>query len=266
MSRWWRAYDEALNDPKLQELGLEMVGAWFNLLCVASQNGGRIESKTIPFRLRVSEKKARGIVGKLVEAGLLEAADGGNFTPHNWAGRQYASDHSIVRVEKYRSKRRAAGLPILGDYSCFKAELIERDGNHCVYCESSERLVVDHMRPIALGGTDDINNLALACKRCNSGKAGRTPELARMIFRSKSAAAAYSKYCIDTVTNGKFDTVTKVSAVTPDTDSETEKKGRGNGSLPTDDWRARRDRKHEALAAFKKFVNTPVPDEGSGRG
>jgi 5-methylcytosine-specific restriction endonuclease McrA len=42
----------------------------------------------------------------------------------------------------------------------------------CEYCHSSERLsasrfTVDHLTPRSLGGSDDLNNLALACRRCN---------------------------------------------------------------------------------------------------
>jgi hypothetical protein len=36
------------------------------------------------------------------------------------------------------------------------------------------------------GGTDHHDNLGLACKPCNSGKAGRTPELAGMIASIKA--------------------------------------------------------------------------------
>jgi 5-methylcytosine-specific restriction endonuclease McrA len=42
----------------------------------------------------------------------------------------------------------------------------------CEYCHSTERLsanrfTIDHILPRSLAGNDDINNLALACRRCN---------------------------------------------------------------------------------------------------
>lgn len=42
----------------------------------------------------------------------------------------------------------------------------------CEYCHSPEflstaPLTIDHLKPQSLGGTDNIENLALACRRCN---------------------------------------------------------------------------------------------------
>lgn len=54
-----------------------------------------------------------------------------------------------------------------------------RDGFDCVYCNAdlNECVVhVDHIVPLSRGGTNDIDNLALACDRCNCSKAARTPE------------------------------------------------------------------------------------------
>ncbi len=43
----------------------------------------------------------------------------------------------------------------------------------CEYCHSSEeasaaRFEIDHIQPRSLGGDDSVDNLALACQRCNS--------------------------------------------------------------------------------------------------
>jgi hypothetical protein len=42
----------------------------------------------------------------------------------------------------------------------------------CEYCHSPEkistsRFTIDHIKPRSLGGTDNLDNLALACSRCN---------------------------------------------------------------------------------------------------
>jgi hypothetical protein len=52
-------------------------------------------------------------------------------------------------------------------------------GNRCGYCQSAQRYVmgqleVEHIIPTALGGTDDEQNLWLACRLCNSFKGTQT--------------------------------------------------------------------------------------------
>ena len=42
----------------------------------------------------------------------------------------------------------------------------------CEYCHSPKRLsasrfTLDHLIPVSLGGSDNVDNLALACRRCN---------------------------------------------------------------------------------------------------
>lgn len=55
-------------------------------------------------------------------------------------------------------------------------EILKRDGYRCRYCGRSGRLVqleVDHVIPVAAGGTDDDENLVTACGDCNLGKSDR---------------------------------------------------------------------------------------------
>lgn len=52
-------------------------------------------------------------------------------------------------------------------------EIFKRDGFRCAYCGSKPGesvLRVDHVVPIADGGTDDPQNLVTACDTCNAGK------------------------------------------------------------------------------------------------
>lgn len=59
-----------------------------------------------------------------------------------------------------------------------KERIIERDGRKCSYCKKDLRgkhLTVDHVLPVCQGGTDELDNLVLACRPCNICKGGRTP-------------------------------------------------------------------------------------------
>ena len=60
----------------------------------------------------------------------------------------------------------------------------------CEYCQSPERIsanrfTVDHVIPRSLAGSDDVSNLALACRRCNERRynfvAGVDPETQEIV-------------------------------------------------------------------------------------
>lgn len=56
-------------------------------------------------------------------------------------------------------------------------EVLRRDNYTCRYCRSSEgELTIDHVTPVALGGTDDPSNLVACCKDCNAGKTSTSPD------------------------------------------------------------------------------------------
>ncbi|MFF0092771.1 HNH endonuclease [Streptomyces canus] len=58
-------------------------------------------------------------------------------------------------------------------------EVLRRDGFRCRYCgagAATAALEVDHVTPVALGGTDDLGNLVTSCGPCNDGKASTVPD------------------------------------------------------------------------------------------
>jgi len=58
-------------------------------------------------------------------------------------------------------------------------EILRRDNNACRYCGSMApdvKLTVDHVMPVALGGSDDPSNLVAACADCNAGKSSTSPD------------------------------------------------------------------------------------------
>ncbi len=103
MSRWFRFYDDAINDPKILKLPENLRWAWVAILCVASKNDGALPGNDdIALMLRVAPQKSASILAALVSAGLLDRVDNG-FAPHNWRGRQYKSDTSTDRVKRFRN-------------------------------------------------------------------------------------------------------------------------------------------------------------------
>lgn len=58
-------------------------------------------------------------------------------------------------------------------------EILKRDGQTCRYCGGKAPdviLTVDHVVPVALGGSDDPDNLVAACFDCNAGKSSTVPD------------------------------------------------------------------------------------------
>ena len=57
-------------------------------------------------------------------------------------------------------------------------EILKRDNHACRYCgcrAPEVKLTVDHVLPVALGGSDEPENLVAACRDCNSGKSSTKP-------------------------------------------------------------------------------------------
>ena len=46
-------------------------------------------------------------------------------------------------------------------------------GAICAHCGVTENLTIDHIIPLAKGGTNDLDNLQPLCKSCNSSKGAR---------------------------------------------------------------------------------------------
>ena len=111
MSRWFRFYAEALDDPKVQKLEPSTFKHWVNLLCLAAKNDGVLPSQDdIAFALRIDEIACQSLLDRLLIAGLIDILKGGpngsRIAPHGWNQRQYKSDVSTDRVKRYRERSR----------------------------------------------------------------------------------------------------------------------------------------------------------------
>jgi len=102
MSRWFRFYDDAINDPKILKLSEDLRWHWVAVLCIASKHDGILpDMGDIAIMLRMSRARANTLFIQLAAAGLLDRTETG-FVPHNWNGRQYKSDVSTERVKRFR--------------------------------------------------------------------------------------------------------------------------------------------------------------------
>lgn len=83
---------------------------------------------------------------------------------------------AVVRLVKgFRKHRKPVKFSRVNIYG--------RDNYQCQYCGSKctmKELTYDHVLPRSQGGKTTWTNIVSACSDCNSRKAGRTPEQARM--------------------------------------------------------------------------------------
>lgn len=54
-----------------------------------------------------------------------------------------------------------------------RSRVIERDGRRCQLCGSTDDLCIDHIVPVSKGGGDELDNLQVLCRSCNSRKRAR---------------------------------------------------------------------------------------------
>src|SRR6185312_6047418 len=102
MTRWFRFYDDVINDPKVLSLPDAMRWIWVAVLCIASKGDGKLPSiDHVALMLRLPKARTAAALAQLHTAGLLDKTETG-FAPHNWDGRQYKTDNSTDRVTKYR--------------------------------------------------------------------------------------------------------------------------------------------------------------------
>jgi hypothetical protein len=77
----------------------------------------------------------------------------------------------LWRRRKRQATSRRVPIP-----TTVRRRVYARDGYTCVYCGRRGRgilLTIDHVFPVALGGTNDVGNLVTACRPCNLTKGAR---------------------------------------------------------------------------------------------
>lgn len=131
MSRWFRLYDDLVDDPKIQRLPGETLKALLNLWCLASQNDGLLPAADdIAFKLRMKPAKVAKLLSVLGECGLIDSDEEG-LRPHNWNARQYKSDvtdpTAPLRQKAYRERIKNRNATVTDTDTRTETEQIQKD-------------------------------------------------------------------------------------------------------------------------------------------
>ena len=77
-----------------------------------------------------------------------------------------------IWVKNYRERAARAGHePVVEHFT--KADVIERYGDSCFYCETGEFEHLDHATPVSKGGPHTLDNVRPSCAFCNYSKHNR---------------------------------------------------------------------------------------------
>ena len=110
-------------------------------------------------------------LGSLLKIGMLEASL--VLEEMELAGLLKREKTKVVLtgiLQLYRPlQERAPRLPNKA-WEVLRAQVFSRDKNTCVYCGMGENLECDHIVPVSRGGSNELDNLATACERCNQSK------------------------------------------------------------------------------------------------
>lgn len=83
----------------------------------------------------------------------------------------------IASTDRRRARDRVrASAPARRISRALRERVFERDAHTCRACGAQDDLQLDHIWPVARGGTADESNLQVLCRACNARKgAGVTP-------------------------------------------------------------------------------------------
>ena len=108
MALWFRFYQTALDDPRVQRLSGDAFKAWVNLLCLTSRNGGALPPiDDIAFALRLDINSAIQVVAQLTDQSLLERK-GGALVPTDWHDRQFLDKTNAQRQRSFRDRKKGS--------------------------------------------------------------------------------------------------------------------------------------------------------------
>jgi 5-methylcytosine-specific restriction endonuclease McrA len=130
-------------------------------------------------------------------ARIVDPANFEMYSWDDWSALKPAEDQPCI-ITAGRQRLRVPEVVVLthfDDVPCHtvaftRRNVFKRDRFTCQYCgrqPGSDELTIDHIKPRSQGGPLSWENCVLACIECNSRKADRTPEQAKMRLRKTPA-------------------------------------------------------------------------------
>jgi hypothetical protein len=120
--------------------------------------GARLEIDDSELRRSEEEVLRRNQEDELIAAAKAVQADRKRRADVEWAKR-------VIEEGDEPGRNRRSAIP-----TAVRHLVWQRDGGKCTECGSTERLELDHVIPVAMGGSNTERNLQLLCEQCNRRK------------------------------------------------------------------------------------------------
>ena len=157
MSRWFRFYDDILDDYSVSKIPAESFRAYIFVMAAVSKHGTEIlsDKRSLAWLLRLkSEQDLDRVLKPLRDLEIIKA------------------DLSIKHFSVPAQQRANTS-----EWATLRSLVFVRDDYTCRYCgERGGKLECDHVIPHSRGGPDHEDNLVTACFKCNRSKRDKTLE------------------------------------------------------------------------------------------
>lgn len=200
---WFRVDDQWARHSKTRMAGKDGRALWLvaGVEVASAKANGLVAAHLLRDYAYLADVAPKKAADALVASGLWHAGDtladcrrcrdtireleAGAFYFHDWTDWQPTRDETAIPAERLRWRRKKA----LQRDRLLCEQIVERDGGLCRYCgvrvvwtdrRGPKGGTYDHVDP---DGTNDLENVVVACRRCNGRKKDRTPEEAGMVLR-----------------------------------------------------------------------------------
>lgn len=89
-----------------------------------------------------------------------------NREEHNKRSREWSKANRPKRLANARARRAAPGFISSEEWTA----VLNSWGGRCLACGKSGRIEMDHVTPVAKGGTHTVDNVQPLCRGCNAAK------------------------------------------------------------------------------------------------